>query len=328
MAPDIAQARLWKTPSTRKILSQSISNRDLATCRLVCRKLAVLLAPLLFADITIHFCSSTLPGPSRMAFLERIGRHIEAMAFKIPHSAVTFLPPILDPVTVAPQTFIYRPRHPDAYHSSPKYGSQEMTGWLVKHPGAHEEPAASSNQLRRPNAQPSIPPECRGLCLDLIADGNGTGTINIIDDAFAALDSSRSGALFAAEPGIWRIARFAETLVADPPFDYPHDELSLRGGPTDRADHLKLLHAYLQSFPALKNRTPSPNLDQNDRSAHKFPKLEHLELVNATMDATQVASFIFEHRHSLQELNLEDVVLRSGTWDEALAPLTRLSGSE
>lgn len=45
------------------------------------------------------------------------------------------------------------------------------------------------------------------------------------------------------------------------------------------------------------------------------------------MDATQVASFILEHRHSLQELNLEDVVLRSGTWDEALAPLTRLSGS-
>jgi hypothetical protein len=38
--------------------------------------------------------------------------------------------------------------------------------------------------------------------------------------------------------------------------------------------------------------------------------------------------FIHEHRSSLREFNFENVVLRSGNWDDALAPLTRLSGSE
>ncbi|KGO73393.1 hypothetical protein PITC_085310 [Penicillium italicum] len=53
-----------------------------------------------------------------------------------------------------------------------------------------------------------------------------------------------------------------------------------------------------------------------------------MELVNATMDASQVACFIQEHRDSLREFNFENVMLRSGNWDDALAPLTRISGGE
>ncbi|KAF7525691.1 hypothetical protein PCG10_004682 [Penicillium crustosum] len=46
------------------------------------------------------------------------------------------------------------------------------------------------------------------------------------------------------------------------------------------------------------------------------------------MDASQAASFVREHRSSLREFNFQNVVLRSGNWDDALAPLTQLSGGE
>lgn len=126
------------------------------------------------------------------------------------------------------------------------------------------------------------------------------------------------------------------------------------GSPTD---HFKLLHAYLQSFPELRTlvfhwkggRGLSPlslasepclqnaankRLRRSDgRNGSQFlrplrlPYLQELELVNMIMDAAQVASFVFDHRKSLHELNFQNIVLRMGTWDEASAPLTRKSDS-
>ncbi len=46
------------------------------------------------------------------------------------------------------------------------------------------------------------------------------------------------------------------------------------------------------------------------------------------MDATQVSTFITSHWRTLYEFNFEDVTLRTGDWDEALAPLTHISGSD
>ncbi|KAJ5203481.1 hypothetical protein N7449_005560 [Penicillium cf. viridicatum] len=46
------------------------------------------------------------------------------------------------------------------------------------------------------------------------------------------------------------------------------------------------------------------------------------------MDASQVASFIQEHRSSLRVFNFQNVVFRSGNWDDAFASLTQLSSSE
>jgi hypothetical protein len=60
----------------------------------------------------------------------------------------------------------------------------------------------------------------------------------------------------------------------------------------------------------------------------KLCSLQYMELENAILDASQVSSFILEHRHTVREFGFEDVVLRSGTWDEALAPLTRISGND
>jgi hypothetical protein len=126
------------------------------------------------------------------------------------------------------------------------------------------------------------------------------------------------------------------------------------GSPTD---HFKLLHAYLQSFPGLRtivfhwkgarglsplSLASEPCLQNaaNKRSRQadgrhgsqflrplRLPYLQEIELVNVVMDASQGASFVFDHRKTLHELNFQDTVLRTGTWDEVLAPLTRKSGS-
>ncbi|EEP80532.1 predicted protein [Uncinocarpus reesii 1704] len=127
----------------------------------------------------------------------------------------------------------------------------------------------------------------------------------------------------------------------------------------ERTDHLKLLHSYLEGFPSLReltfrwrgkkgpcpltlstepcmrpssNRLPlrphtpeSPKSPKTKLRPLRFPFLRHMELENATLDASQVSSFILAHRRSVREFNFEETTLRSGTWDEALAPLTRKS---
>jgi hypothetical protein len=129
-------------------------------------------------------------------------------------------------------------------------------------------------------------------------------------------------------------------------------------GGIQATDHLKLLHSYLQIFPSLTRfffrwrgakgpcplslptepcLTPSPSGHVSHacptRSARslrdlKFPKLRYMELENAILDASQISTFIVQHRRTIREFDFEDVILRSGTWDEALAPLTRISGSD
>ena len=121
-------------------------------------------------------------------------------------------------------------------------------------------------------------------------------------------------------------------------------------------DHLKLIHSYLQLFASSlirfafrwngsKGLSPlslgkecclqmkSPGLACPTR-CHlalrplKFEKLSNMEVENILVDASQISDFITAHRHTLREFNFEDTYLRNGTWDQALAPLTRISGSD
>ncbi|KAL8662275.1 MAG: hypothetical protein Q9202_004880 [Teloschistes flavicans] len=126
--------------------------------------------------------------------------------------------------------------------------------------------------------------------------------------------------------------------------------------PYPPTDHLKLLHSYLQVFASsltdfvfrwkgVKGLSPL-SLDKEiclqetspamacPRRCHlalrplKFDRLTTMEVENIVVDASQVSSFITAHRRSICEFNFEDTHLRSGTWDQALAPLTRISGSD
>ncbi|KAL8982633.1 MAG: hypothetical protein Q9177_005213, partial [Variospora cf. flavescens] len=126
--------------------------------------------------------------------------------------------------------------------------------------------------------------------------------------------------------------------------------------PYPPSDHLKLLHSYLQLFASsvtdfvfrwqgVKGLSPL-SLDKEvclqksspdmacPRRCHlallplKFEKLRKMEVENLVVDASQISSFITAHRYTIRDFNFEDTHLRSGDWDQALTPLTRISGSE
>lgn len=123
-------------------------------------------------------------------------------------------------------------------------------------------------------------------------------------------------------------------------------------------EHLRILHAYLRTlsrgvtrlhFRWKGERGPSPlSLDKEpcmqpvqDEMTHptmrsnikgpkplKFTRLRCMELENAVMDSAQISYFIETHRRTLIEFNFEDVKLREGSWDDALQPLTVITGSD
>jgi len=126
-------------------------------------------------------------------------------------------------------------------------------------------------------------------------------------------------------------------------------------------EHLRILHAYLRTlsrslthlfFRWKGTRGPSPlSLDKEscmlpapnppESYLHpslrgqtirprplQFPRLRYMTLEKALMDSAQIADFISKHRRSLVEFNFEDVKLREGDWDAALAPLTAITGND
>jgi hypothetical protein len=73
----------------------------------------------------------------------------------------------------------------------------------------------------------------------------------------------------------------------------------------------------------------SPLPEAPRRPALTFPKLRYMQVRNASMSVDQVADFVFEHRRTVKEFDFENVfLLNGGVWEDALAPLTRISGSD
>jgi hypothetical protein len=123
---------------------------------------------------------------------------------------------------------------------------------------------------------------------------------------------------------------------------------------TQSLEHLRILHAYLRTLSRSLTRLffrwkgargPSPlslatepcMLPSAEGSTHPsfsgprplvFPRLRYMQLENGVMDSLQIADFIHAHRRSLVEFTFEDVKLREGDWDVALAPLTKIAGSD
>jgi hypothetical protein len=123
-------------------------------------------------------------------------------------------------------------------------------------------------------------------------------------------------------------------------------------------EHLRTLHAYIRTlsrgltrlfFRWKGERGPSPlSLDREpcmlpleEEMMHpsmrgevrgprpiKFARLQYMELENAIMDSVQISDFIQKHKRSLIEFNFEDVKLRQGNWDDALEPLTVITGND
>jgi hypothetical protein len=130
--------------------------------------------------------------------------------------------------------------------------------------------------------------------------------------------------------------------------------------PSHQPDHLKLLHAYLEVFtpslhalrfrwvgpqgpcplslPMERSLQPTPPTTPPalacPRTCHlpprpvRFRRLQDMEADNVVTDARQIAAFITAHRRSLREFRFDRTRLSAGSWDDALAPLTRISGND
>jgi hypothetical protein len=129
-------------------------------------------------------------------------------------------------------------------------------------------------------------------------------------------------------------------------------------GPTSGLDHLKIIDDYIRSFSAnlekvsftwngLSGPCPftlptypaklfgevaspmGPLPAAPPRPDMHFSKLRYMQVRNCSMEAKQVSDLVYAHRHSVREYDLERVLLlNGGTWEEALDPLKRMSGSE
>ncbi|EXJ91093.1 hypothetical protein A1O1_04200 [Capronia coronata CBS 617.96] len=167
----------------------------------------------------------------------------------------------------------------------------------------------------------------------------------------AALLYLRSHLSIGASPASSRVWRRIKTLSVEmDSFEYGRDKPS---------DHLKILHSYLQTLPYLEHfrfqwlgdKGPCPlalhvepctsrptSLDCSNACPNtstkssfrplKFRHLKSMQLCNASLDASQASEFIMTHRKVLHEFQFDHCHLRSGTWDDALAPLTRIVGND
>jgi hypothetical protein len=173
----------------------------------------------------------------------------------------------------------------------------------------------------------------------------------ILDEVHpAAVLYLRPQVSYGASPASTRVWRRVKKLdIAMNSFAYGRDTPS---------DHLKALHTYLQSFAALEHlnfrwlgsKGPCPlSLDAEPCTSRpasldcaqacpkscalpscrpiKFRYLRTMRLANATLDSSQAAAFISLHRKVLHEFEFDECHLRSGTWDDALAPLSRITGN-
>ena len=136
---------------------------------------------------------------------------------------------------------------------------------------------------------------------------------------------------------------------------------SIRSAASTSADHLKHLQSYLNIFSSYLRvldfrwqgdrcpcpialhaegpmKAPSPPVacPSTYRSCSKpirFSRLRTLRVENTMAHASQIARFISRHHRAVRHtkrlrLEFDNTILCSGTWDEALEPLTQMSGSE
>ncbi|KAI9887309.1 MAG: hypothetical protein M1823_000903 [Watsoniomyces obsoletus] len=371
--------RFWWTDTTRETFLSHLPTDDLSSFRRACHDFSVRAAPVLFDHLTITFRASTFTRPARMAALERIGHHVRTLTFRMPHTAETFLPPLLDPVTGAERQFVYQPQTGGGSGGGsgtsptstarpalpgPKYGSWEMTDILTKQYGPlfHAAtnvpafiraftamPGIEHIEISCPNQEPSQRYRRSVVDYALISLRMAVERAPLTSLSELSLRPMHAGGLlylqshmgFGASPkGKRRWAQIRRLTIQLDSWAFD--------GPGVATDHLKLLHQYLLSFSAglehlsfrwrgKKGPCPytldtEPVLPPRSSTARlrrmRCPRLQHADLSNAYPDASQLSRFIKRHRHSLLECDFDEVELRSGDWDEALAVLTRISGSD
>ena len=367
--------KFWLEDKCRETFLSCVSKRDLASLRLACHDFSVRAAPALFNDLKITFKTSTFIRPARLAALDRLGFYVKTLRFNFPHSAETFLPPLVDPESGAELSFTYTPLTEPPTAQRPKYGDIGTTEiltrqWPTLFHAATNVPAfirAFSAFVNLSHLKIS----CPGY------DQNQRFRRNIVDFALISLriavernslNALESLTLSPIHPGGILYLSPILGLGATPRSASRWSRiqrLTIRATnlPTTNRDgepdYLQLLQTYIRNFQsnlmAFKFRwdqekgpapfeqlstavnvhgTQSPHVNANrpgTASLHnckaprslRFPKLQYAEFENVKATSAEVNSFVEVHKRTIRELNFEDVELTGGTWDSALAPLTK-----
>lgn len=376
LIPLASFTRFWRTYLVRQALLEIVQPEELQSLRLVCHEVSWDVAPYLFQHISINFDANTFSRHSRMVALERIGHHVKTLSFTMPHTAATFLPPLIAPDTLEEFSFIYepqvtssRPVSASSASSCSTYGSWEMDDLLIKHyppvfHAATDIPAFTRAIRALPNMR-KLEISCPGQdsCLRYRRNAVDFALISLrvaVEQATpraltslvlkqihpGAPFSLRPQASYGSSPASTRAWRRIKSLtISMQSFDF---------GCHLPADHLKILHTYLQSFPAIKHldfewlgaKGPCPlslktepcatrptSFDSNNTCEQmstvpccrpiRWRQLRTMYLRNATLDAGQAASFVGLHRKVLEEFGFNACELRSGSWEDALAPLNQ-----
>lgn len=373
--------KVWRNDLIRHCLLSHAGKDDLKALRLVCTDFALDVAPVLFCSINVHFITNSFSRQARLLALERIGHYVREFEFTMPHTADTFLPPLIAPDSLEEISFVYepqvvssRPASASSSSSGSKYGSCEMADLLIKHyPPLFHAATNISAFVRVLTAMSNL------RQLKITCPGQGAGQRYRRDVVDYALISLRV-AVEQANPTSLEILMLdqihpAAALYLRPQLSYGSSPASTRVwrrikrleitmasfayGRDAPSDHLKVLHTYLQSFTSLEHlqfrwlgeKGPCPlSLDAEPCTSRpasldcakacpkscalpsckpiKFRHLRTMQLENATLDSTQAAAFIMLHRKVLHEFQFDDCHLRSGSWDDALAPLSRITGNE
>lgn len=359
--------RFWWDQTIRDTFLDYLPKDDLANFRRACHDFGVRGAPVLFRDLSVTFRTGTFTRPARMAALERIGQHVRTLTFKMEHTSETFLPPLLDPVTGEERVYLYEPRisnpSPVSRQKRPKYGSWEMSDMLIKQynplfHAATNVPAfirafkAMRNvehlKISCPGQEPAQRYRRCSVDYALISLRIAVERAPLTNLTTLSLLPIHPAGVFylRATPGFGTLPSSAKRWGQIKKLAIHMDAWNFE--PANGAtDHLRLLHDFLSGFSANLERLffrwkgskgPCPftldsepilQMDKGKRPKRtRFKRLKQMELKNSRLDASQVDSFIRRHRRTLREFDFSEATLRSGTWDDALAYLSRMSGSD
>ncbi|KAM0719747.1 hypothetical protein Q7P37_003880 [Cladosporium fusiforme] len=350
--------RFWLTDRCREHLISSLSKQDLANLRLVCHDFSVRAAPSLFEKLDITFKASTFTRPAKLAALDRLGFYVKHLTFTAPHTVDTFLPPLIHPETGDELNFTYTPQADSPSSQQAKYGDEDITELLLhQYPplfhAATNVPAFIRGfscfanlkhlEISCPGFDPSLANRRSTVnytltSLRIAIERNSMNSLDqltlspIHPDGLLSLSPLTGGGANPSSAKQWSSIKHLSISTTTTIPTLPHQR-----NPT------KLLASYISAFQSnlltfqfawlgpkgpLPFPTPStsPSSSPTNRSPHRsppptFPKITTLQLQNATASATALRSLALHHARTLQTLELTNVDLSAGSWQEAFAPL-------
>ncbi|KAI7259187.1 hypothetical protein KC343_g2823 [Hortaea werneckii] len=349
--------RFWLDDTCRGTFLSFLPKEDLKAFRLTCHGISTRAAPALFRDLHITFRTNTFTKPAKMAALECIGHYVRKLSFEFPQTAESTLPPLVDPTSGTEMAFTYIPRVERSNTKNPKYGDLATTEALKRqYPALFHASTNASVFVRALSALPNLEHlaiNCPGY------GSRTKGARNTVEFALMSLRFAverincralRGLSLSSMEPSALQYLMPHAGYGTNPAstriwsrIQHLTLRLMTKG---DRKEQV-MLYRYLRGFQEGLNtliirwedhRGPFPltglphtavtkakadRISYRDQTAvHpsvRFTRLKQLSVYNAQASAAEINALIRSNSASLQEVELQDVELTQGEWQDVFA---------